>query len=207
MNIINNSIVRALWALMKDGYLKEKGWFRSFSARSAINSLGEPIPWINYPMVQFLTERLPNNISCLEYGSGNSTLFWATKVKMIVSVEHDTLWADYISKKFSNFSNIQLLQTENNEYYETAPLKLNTKFQLIIVDGIRRLECISVAQQLLREEGCILVDDTHFSKHKEIFTSMKKYGFKELRISGPKPIQNDYSEATLFYRTNNFLNL
>lgn len=207
MNIIKNSIIRALWALAKDGYLKEEGWFRSFRTKSAVNVSGEPIPWINYPMLHFLTARLPEHISLLEYGSGNSTLYWATKVKEVVSVEHDASWIDYIRKKFSGISNIQLLTAGNDGGYETAPKSLDRKFQLIIIDGIRRIECARRALELLSEDGCILVDDTQFPEFKEIFEIMKAHGFKELRISGAKPIQNDRSEATVFYRPNNILDI
>ena len=207
MNIIKNSIVRALWALIKNGYLKEEGWFRSFCSQSAVNASGEPIPWINYSMLHFLTSRLPENISILEYGSGNSTLYWAQLCKQIVSVEHDALWINYIRNKFSDIPNIQLLTASPDEGYETAPAALDKKFELIIIDGIRRIECANCAIKLLSEDGCILFDDTLFSDHIEVFEIMKKYGFKALRISGAKPIQNDRSEATIFYRSNNILGI
>lgn len=207
MSIIKNSIIRALWALTKDGYLKEEGWFRSYCSQSAVDASGEPIPWINYPMQHFLTPRLPAHISILEFGSGNSTLYWATKVKQVITVEHDSSWSNYIRSKFSGISNIQLLTAEANEKYETAPVSLNKKFQLIIIDGIRRIECAHCAIELLSEDGCILFDDTLFSEYKAVFEIMEKHGFKSLRISGAKPIQNDCSEATIFYRPNNILDI
>ena len=207
MSILKISVLRALWALVKDGYLKEEGWFHSFCSKSAINTLHEPIPWINYSMLHFLTPRLPKNISILEFGGGNSTLYWATKVNQVVTVEHDALWIDYLKDKFSNIPNIHLITANSDEGYETAPRNLNKKFQFIVIDGIRRIECANYAINLLSPEGCILFDDTQFSEHKEIFEIMKKNEFKELRISGAKPIQNDRSEATIFYRPNNILGI
>lgn len=207
MGIIKHSIVRALWALTKDGYLKEEGWFRSFCTQSAVNASGEPIPWINYSMLHFLMPRLPEDISLLEFGSGNSTLYWASKVKQVVAVEHHPVWIDYIRKQFAGIPNIQLLTAGDDDGYETAPIALNKKFELIVVDGIRRIECARCALELLSEDGCILFDDTQMSDHKDVFEIMKQYGFKALRISGAKPIQNDYSEATVFYRPNNILGI
>ena len=207
MSIIKHSILRALWALVKNGYLKEEGWFRSFCSQSAVNALGEPIPWINYSMMHFLAPRLPEDISLLEYGSGNSTLYWATKVKQVIAVEHHPAWIDYIRKQFSGIPNIQLLTAGADEGYETAPIALNKKFELIVIDGVRRLECASRALDLLSEDGCILFDDTLFSEHRGVFEIMEKHGFKALRISGAKPIQNDHSEATIFYRPNNILGI
>lgn len=45
--------IRALWALFKDGYLREQGWFRSFVEGRAIDAHGEPVPWMNYAVIDF----------------------------------------------------------------------------------------------------------------------------------------------------------
>ena len=196
-----------MWALCKDGYLKEQGWFHSYYTQSAVDAKGEPIPWINYSMLHFLSSRLPKHISLLEFGSGNSTLYWAKKVRQVVTIEHNPLWIDYIRKQFSEISNIQLLTAENDEKYETAPKTLNLKFHMIIIDGCRRVECARYAIKYLSEDGCVLVDDTQFSENSEVFEIMYNNGFKSLQISGAKPIQNDFSEATIFYRPNNILSI
>ena len=66
--------IRALWALFKDGYLREQGWFRSFVEGRAIDAHGEPVPWMNYAVIDFLKERLRPEMNLLEFGSGGSTL-------------------------------------------------------------------------------------------------------------------------------------
>ena len=199
--------IRALWALSKDGYLAGEGWFQSFSSRNAVNANGSPIPWINYSMLHFLIPRMKNDISMLEYGGGNSTLFWAGRVLEIVTVEHDLLWAHKISEKIAAFPNASLLVAPDGPEYENAPSKLQKKFDMIVIDGIRRTECVSSAVSMLTPSGCVLLDDSHLAEQKPIFEIMASYGFKALRISGAKPIQNDFSEATIFYRLNNVLEI
>jgi len=199
--------IRALWALAKDGYLAGEGWFRSFSSRNAVNADGAPIPWINYSMLHFLVPRMKDDFSMLEYGGGNSTLFWAERVREIVTVEHDRIWANKISEKIAAFPNAALLVAPNGPEYENAPLKLRKRFDMIVIDGIRRPECASTAIPMLAPAGCVLLDDSHFAEQKPIFGIMASRGFKALRISGAKPIQNDFSEATIFYRPDNVLEI
>lgn len=205
--------IRALWALAKDGWLVEEGWFRSFSSRSSVNAAGEPIPWINYSMLHFLIPRIRPTTTILEYGGGSSTLFWARRVREVVTVEHDRRWAQYISGKFAEFSNINLLVAPAGPEYERAPEKLQKRFDLAVVDGIRRFECAERALSMLtqaehgEEGGCILLDDSHLAEHQPIFDLLESHGYKALRISGAKPIQNDFSEAAVFYRPNNMLKI
>jgi len=203
--------LRSLWALAKDGYLKEEGWFRSFSSRSSVNAAGEPVPWINYSMMHFLASRIGSDMSVLEYGGGNSTLFWARRAHAVVTVEHDRKWAEYISQKFAAFPNIRLLVAADGPEYESAPIALGERFDLAVVDGIRRFECAEKTLSMLAEtggrSGVILLDDSHLEAHRPIFGLLESRGFKTLRISGAKPIQNDFSEATIFYRPGNVLEL
>ena len=127
---------------------------------------------------------------------------------MSLPVSENTSCSDRAPQRMiSGIPNIQLLTAGDDEEYETAPIALNKKFELIVIDGIRRLECANCAFDLLSEDGCILFDDTQVSDHNEVFEIMKQSGFKALRISGAKPIQNDRSEATIFYRPNNILGI
>lgn len=201
------SIFRALWALLKNGYLKEAGWFRSFCTHSSVDFNGIPIPWINYSMIRFLSSRITNDMSILEFGGGNSSMYWAEIAKEVITVEHDKEWASYIKDNFSRLDNVRLLIADKDSSYENAPLELEKKFQLIIIDGIRRIECLQNTLQMLTDDGCILLDDTQFPEFRKAFQIMKQNGFKELRISGAKPIFNDFSEATVFYRSSNILGI
>jgi len=47
---------------------------------------------MTYPAIRFLERRLSNSLEVFEFGSGNSTLWWAERVSRIDSCEHDAQW-------------------------------------------------------------------------------------------------------------------
>ena len=55
------------------------------------------IPWINFPAIDYLRNFANKSMRVFEYGSGGSTLFWAKRVKQVISVEHDAQWAKKIA--------------------------------------------------------------------------------------------------------------
>jgi hypothetical protein len=59
------------------GYNVETGWFESFKSSEPIDADLKPVPWFTYSAIDFLKERLSNDLNILEFGSGNSTLFLA----------------------------------------------------------------------------------------------------------------------------------
>ena len=49
--------------------------------------------WITYGAIDFLQARLSRTMRVFEYGAGGSTIFLASRVGHVVSVEHDENWA------------------------------------------------------------------------------------------------------------------
>ncbi|MCH7771611.1 MAG: FkbM family methyltransferase, partial [Bacteroidetes bacterium] len=68
------------------------GWFSAFKAGEPVDKNFEPLPWLTYPFIDFITERLSKEFNIFEFRSGNSTLFFAERVKQISSVEHNSEW-------------------------------------------------------------------------------------------------------------------
>ena len=72
--------------------LRKLGYIESVKTQKPCRKNGSPIPWMNYAVIQFLEERLADDLSLFEYGSGNSTCFYASLVKDVVSIEMDEQW-------------------------------------------------------------------------------------------------------------------
>jgi hypothetical protein len=58
----------------------------------AKSPVSEKMPWITFSSIDLLEKIIQPGMKVFEYGSGGSTLFWASRVKNIVSVEHDKGW-------------------------------------------------------------------------------------------------------------------
>ena len=82
------------------GYFNEIGWINSLKKQMPMDENFNPLPWVTYGFIDFISERLNNSMDIFEYGSGNSTLWYAMRVNSITSVEHDSEWL----KKIKNLT-------------------------------------------------------------------------------------------------------
>ncbi len=74
-----------------DQYLTDEGWLTSIERRASLNTVG-PVPWITYPALKMLARIVKSEHRVFEYGAGNSSLWWSSRVAEIVTVEHDEDW-------------------------------------------------------------------------------------------------------------------
>jgi SAM-dependent methyltransferase len=58
--------------------------------------LADKMPWITFSAIDFLKRVLHTDMRVFEYGSGGSTLFWARRVKELVSIEHNKSWFEKV---------------------------------------------------------------------------------------------------------------
>jgi hypothetical protein len=63
-----------------------------------VDASGDPLPWITYPAIDFLSQFDFSEASVFEWGSGFSTLWWSKRCKQIASVESNSPWAPYIKR-------------------------------------------------------------------------------------------------------------
>lgn len=195
---------RALWALWKDGYLREEGWFRSFRVQESVDVAGRPIPWMNYCTVQFLRERLKPEFRVFEFGSGNSTLFFASRCAEVVSFESSSEWFRRMSKRIP--PNVRLMLRETETFYCNE--EENGSFDLVVIDAMDRNRLVVPAVKLCREgSGVIVWDDTERPEYAPAIAQLLDSGWKRLRFSGIGPIQNSRKETSFFYRPGNCLEI
>jgi len=83
-------------------------WMRSLE--EGRTPLSDQIPWITFAAREFLVKNLRPTFTVFEYGSGGSTLFFAQRVKEVVTVEHDPDWHGQVqvALRENNVSNCTL---------------------------------------------------------------------------------------------------
>ena len=63
--------------------------------KKPVNKNKDPIPWYTYSSIHFLDKRIKKGMKIFEYGSGNSTLWFANKGCNICTYEHDLNWYNF----------------------------------------------------------------------------------------------------------------
>lgn len=188
--------------LAKNSVLRTTGWLRSRRQKSSVNADGEPIPWITYPAIRFLEQRVQRSFRVFEFGSGLSTLWWAKRVSSVTSVEHDNEWHERVAQILP--PNASIMFADGDAYVQSAT---GQHFDIVVVDGIRRPDCAMASISSLSHDGVILWDNTDELADRAGHLFMEEAGFKRLDFFGFGPLMVRESCTTIFYRPVNCLGI
>lgn len=200
---------RAYKGLFKlfDSYLISTGWIQSFEQKKPINFEGEFIPWMNYPVVKLLDQRFSTDFNLFEFGSGYSTHFYAKRCGSVVSVEYDRQWYDVINKDMPENVSLLFQEKDVDGYYCRLIAEQGKRFDVVVVDGRDRVNCVKQSLPCLTERGVIILDDSHRDKYKEGIAFAEKNGFRSITIEGLKPTECKVATTTILYRDGNCLGI
>lgn len=186
-----------------DSYLVRRGWFESFQKNLNVDRDGNPIPWLPYPAIDFLIERVRTDMNVFEFGSGNSTLWWSKHAKSVVSVEHDRVWYERLKPLVPQ--NVELLFAELNniDEYASSPTRTNQLYDVIIIDGRDRVRCAHFAVEALNKDGVIVWDNMERKDYQEGKEFLYEHGFRAIPYTGIGPAAFVSYTTLVFYRSNN----
>jgi hypothetical protein len=204
-SLLKSGRIKALLSFGVKGYLAEIGWFNSFDSRSPVDEKGEPIPWVTYSFIDFISPRICKDHRIFEFGSGNSTWFYARNAGKVVSVEHDREWYQKVLQKKPANSEMIFSELVPNGEYSRMPLAGQEKFDIIIVDGRDRVNCCKNCLPALSEQGVIVLDDSERDFYKPAIEFLTEAGFKHLSFSGISPGLFYRKSTSVFYKPNNCL--
>lgn len=88
-------------------YLKDTGWIESKNFNQSIRN-GKYIPWTSYAFIHWVEERNFNSKRMLEFGSGASTFYWATRFEDVLSIESDYGWYERVKLASVNLKNVDI---------------------------------------------------------------------------------------------------
>ncbi len=164
------------------------GHFLSSLRNRAMSRSGQPIPWYSYSAVDFLGHRNYEGRAILEFGAGQSTLFWAKRCGKMLALEGDPGWFKELSAKIPSHVTLKLVSLENrSRCVKEVQEKLREyggKFDLVIIDGLYREEMAKLSIHCVNKGGAIVVDDT---EGYGFFETLRDSGFQRIDFFGHAP--------------------
>ena len=206
-SLLQSAKLRSLLSFGVKGYLAEIGWFSTVKSKAPVDENGDPIPWVTYSFIDFIKDRISKAHQVFEFGSGNSTFFYAKLAGKVVSVEHDHDWFNKILATKPANAEMIFCALEPDGDYCRMPTTKDQKFQVIIVDGRDRVNCCMQAINALTEDGVIVLDDSEREFYLPAIHSLTGLGFKQLPFSGISPGLFYRKSTTIFYKENNCLGI
>ena len=191
--------------------LYDQAYFKSVQRGEFRDHEDNYVPWFTYPAIDALKNWDLSDKRVFEYGSGYSTLFWASRAKEVVSVEHDRGWHEKISKLAPPNVSLVLAPIDKSDGSEPSPEMreqfrkyaeaIDGRFQVIVVDGYARsrvrYQCAQAALPHLDANGLVILDNSDWLPASAMF--LRKAGLIEVDLSGPVPGTNHYQTTSFFF--------
>lgn len=188
-----------------------------FNAPRAVCSAGLQIifgirpqkPWISYSAISIIKDHLTSSSRVLEFGSGMSTIWYARNSRYVVSVEDNKEWFKIVDKmlKKNHIKNIDHKLIENSDEYCSCAANQNL-FDLIMIDGSYRAECMAKSLDYLAPGGMVYLDnsdkfssDPEGDNHKAL-RILKKFAEKNNFIYNEI---TDFAPAQLFVQQGSYV--
>lgn len=148
-----------------------------------IDKTGAPDePWLTRDAITFLGEKVHDGMRVLEYGSGASTIWFAKRAAQVDAIEHDYSWYQRVACAISNdrIQNAMIHSiSDANDFEDYVQLGRRLcigrdGFDLIVVDGRRRVRCIKAVAEFVRPGGMIVLDNAerpHYQEAQDFLSS------------------------------------
>ena len=162
--------------------LQPVGFLRALS--TTVIRLGwkkySPYPWLVYPATAYIAT-LVSGRRVFEFGSGMSTVWFARRSREVISVENHAEWYNAVMKLTRDQENVRVIFAESRADYVGAIAQAGGKFDLILIDGKYRKDCVEGVRPYLTGTGVIVVDNTDVDR--DLAASIKRvFGDSEIRF-------------------------
>ncbi|MBI4394429.1 MAG: class I SAM-dependent methyltransferase [Euryarchaeota archaeon] len=138
----------------------ETGHAHSALVGRAENAAHDPIPWYTYGATAFLAGLETAPLAILEFGGGQSTIWWAHRAARVTTIEDDPSWEKLLRRDLAALPNVEIRIAADTGSFPN--LANGGPFDITIVDGGPRFECVETALTVTKPTGLIVVDDTDY---------------------------------------------
>ncbi len=170
------------------------GYENSIKKGLPVNISGNPYPWFTYPLINFLEQFNFTDKKIFEWGSGNSSLYFAAKCFSIISIESSAKWFQHV--KDNKLQNQEILLRNNKEYVNSIE-EFDQSFDVIIIDADFRIECAKKAPSKLNKGGLIVLDNSDWFP--EACEILRNAGLIQIDFYGFGPINTYTWCSSIFF--------
>lgn len=152
---------------------------------------GQPVPWLTFPALDYLSRLDFSQANVLEYGGGQSSLWWAARARTVTTVEGRAAWAGMIRSKAP--ANLHLIGPVEGPEYVESPLQEGRMYEVVVIDGFLRPECARASLPFLAEHGLLILDNSDWNA--PTCSWLRAQGMMQIDFHGFGPV-NDYTWCT-----------
>jgi hypothetical protein len=214
---------RLHWLWVRARYYRAWKYYMTHS----VSPLAARIPWIPFECIDYLKHLVKPGFHVFEYGSGGSTLFFASRVRKLVSVEHDPAWHAEVSRVIRDerldHCDYRLLPPANREtrgvpdaptfvtytgdgfpgvtftdYARSIEEFPDASLDMVSVDGRARNSCIFHAKPKVKPGGYLVLDNAERDDYAEGKAWMNDW--PKVEFYGPAPWGEAFWQTIIWKR-------
>jgi hypothetical protein len=165
------------------------GHLRSALKGRAVDRHGDALPWYSYPAIRFLSQLHLSGADVLEFGGGQSTIWWGKRAKSVTTIETNPTWCKLLSTMVGANTNVVTVNSSSQAEHVIG----DRTFDVIIVDDGSgdgpqgRYANMLTAFQRLRKGGMIVVDNSSSWYSANISNEAARRGWKRIDFVGYAP--------------------
>jgi predicted O-methyltransferase YrrM len=144
-------------------------------------------PWWPVEAIRHMDSLVRPLDTCLEWGSGRSTIWLSARTKQVISIEDNREWFDRVRGLLASAGTdpgaVRLLEADSTPPDQTPYVRVIDDFadgeiDVCVVDGLAPLRghCAIAAIPKLAAGGVLLVDDAHWFLDRSTHAPHSRYG-------------------------------
>jgi hypothetical protein len=121
-----------------------------------VSPSGAPLPWLTYPAIDLLANAEVSGRRVLEFGAGQSTVWWLSRGAEVISFDDNARWIGRVRAEIPD-ADVRLVDQNLSQF--PADL-LAARFDVVVIDGLRRQVAAKIARDVVATSGCIIQDNS-----------------------------------------------
>ena len=145
-------------------------------------------PLLTEQAIEFLEEFLSGRSArVLEFGAGSSTVWLASRVAELTAIEHSPVWVQDVRRQLRGMRlNATVIQAR--EGYATAHEQVGGMFDLVLIDGRDRPECIEATYLRVACGGVLMLDNAERPRYAEAVELLASWQHTSTKQVGPRAL-------------------
>jgi len=165
-------------------------------------TLDSRMPWLPFRIIDLLHDHVTPQSRVFEFGGGGSTLWFASRVGTVVTVEHDQQWFQMLQASVKDSPGCQVIHQGPEDAYADYVGSIgafpDSHFDVVVVDGRERVRCLEAAMPKVRPGGLLILDDSNREKYAAAFEIASEWPHQTL--SGLTPAKAIAGVTTVWRR-------
>lgn len=178
-------------------------------------------PWFAFQSIRYVEKLLRPDMKIIEYGGGYSTLWWASRVSAVTTVERSKDWSEEIKQSlrkhhlknvelrtFDKFPDASEGELELNydslrplvDEYISSPHEPRHSCDVLVVDDVFRNAVVEGALHFLKPGGFLILDDSERERHKPVMERLTLDGWSSAHFFGSAPYHFHEKQTTIWFK-------